>query len=164
VRGYVSTVFGCPYEGDIPLKKIEKVVKTLLDFGIDEVSLGDTIGLATPNKVIDLMDLLKKHYEVKKIAMHFHDTRGMALANILASLECGVTTFDSSAGGLGGCPYAKGATGNVATEELVYLFDSLGIKSGVDLEKLLKASEFIFEHLKGDIHSKFFKAYQKTKS
>ncbi|MBW3566230.1 MAG: hydroxymethylglutaryl-CoA lyase [Acidobacteria bacterium] len=143
IRGYVSTALGCPYEGDVAPERVLEVAARLLDLGCYEVSIGDTIGVGTPNQVQGLVNLLVQVIPKDRLAMHFHDTRGLGVANVLAALEEGITTFDSSAGGLGGCPYAPGASGNVATEDLVYLFDGLGIDTGVDLERLLDASAAI---------------------
>ena len=159
IRGYVSTAFGCPYAGDIGVEKLEHVIKRFFDIGAYEVSIGDTIGVATPKQVYEYLNRLQQGIELKKLAMHFHDTRGMALANIISSLECDITTFDSSSGGLGGCPYANGATGNIATEELVYLFSSLGLETGVDLEKLKLASHFILEKVQKVSSSKLFQTF-----
>lgn len=147
VRGYLSTVYGCPYEGDVPLERVIATAKRLQDLGVYEISLGDTTGVATPVQVQQVLDVLLANIPATQLAAHFHDTRGMAAANALAALDMGITTFDASAGGLGGCPYAKGASGNVATEDLVYLFHSAGIATGVDMEKLLIASHFMLETL-----------------
>jgi hydroxymethylglutaryl-CoA lyase len=162
IRGYISTAFGCPYEGDIPLKRLEQVVERFFSLGIDELSIGDTTGVANPLQVKGALKVLLPKWDSKKIAMHFHDTRGMALSNILASLEAGIRIFDSSAGGLGGCPYAKGATGNVATEDVWYLCESMGISSGINFEKLVEASNFILRAIGKETPSKFLTAYQKT--
>lgn len=159
IRGYVSTAFGCPYEGDVPATKLLEVVKEFFKLGVYEVSVGDTIGVATPKQVDNILKALKSGFDKGALAMHFHDTRGMALANVLVALENGFSVFDSSSGGLGGCPYAKGATGNVATEDLVYLFDSLGIKHGVDFNKLALASKNILEKLNKNTTSKYLSAY-----
>ena len=141
VRGYVSTVFGCPYEGDVAPEAVREVVHKLLDLAVDEISLGDTIGVATPADVYDVIEVLYESGVTRGVlALHFHDTRGTALANVLAGLQCGVTTFDASAGGLGGCPYAPGASGNVATEDLLYLLEGLGIQTGVTLARVVEAS------------------------
>lgn len=137
VRGYLSMAFGCPYEGEVPEKKVIELVQKYIKMGVYEVSIGDTIGVATPKQVHSLLKKLKRKVPIKKIAMHFHDTRGTALANVLASLEEGVRVFDSSFGGLGGCPYAKGASGNLATDDLVYMLHGMGIETGVNLQKLL---------------------------
>lgn len=154
VRGYISTVIGCPYEGYIHPEKVLQVTDKLLEMGVDEISLGDTIGVGVPTQVEYLLEELLKRYPVEKFAMHFHDTRGTALANITKSLEMGITKFDSSLGGLGGCPYAKGATGNVATEDLLYLLDGMGIATSVNMEKLLDAVRFIEQRLGKDVASK----------
>jgi len=162
IRGYISTAFGCPYEGRIDLKKLMNVTERFMQLGVYEVSVGDTIGVATPGQVRESLKLLKKEFSLDKIAMHFHDTRGMALTNIHVSVEEGIRTFDSSAAGLGGCPYAKGATGNVATEDVWYLLESLGFETGIDISKLAFASEFILECLKKKTESKFLRAYLST--
>ena len=151
VRGYLSCVFGCPYEGHINDDVVLKLKDTLLDIGCYEVSLGDTIGVATPG---DVMRVLTKINNKKNIAMHFHDTYGQALANVLASLQMGVSTFDSSIGGLGGCPYANGATGNLATEDLVYMLHGLEIKTSIDVEKLLTISSFVKKILPESFNSR----------
>src|ERR671912_1682168 len=147
VRGYVSTAFGCPYEGDVPPEKVLEVSARLLDLGCYEVSVGDTIGVGTPMQVQGVIGMLLQVIPASKLAMHFHDTRGTALANTLAALEMGITTFDCSAGGLGGCPYAPGASGNLATEDLVYMLDGLGIATGIDLPAIVAASAFIESRL-----------------
>lgn len=159
IRGYVSTAFGCPYEKAIPLKKSLDVIERFFKLGIDEISIGDTIGVAGPRAVQEMIQSLKQNHDLKKVAMHFHDTRGTALSNVLVSLENGITIFDSSAGGLGGCPYAKGATGNVATEDVLYLLNSMGIKTGVDMKKLSEASVFILSKLGRETQSKYLKAF-----
>lgn len=162
VRGYVSTAFGCPYEGTMPVNKLVDVTKRLFELGVYEVSVGDTIGVATPGQVRAYLRELKNEFSLGKLAMHFHDTRGMASTNIYVSLEEGITTFDSSAGGLGGCPYAKGATGNVATEDVWYLLHSQGLDTGIDIAKLSQASKFILEKLNRQTESKFLRAYLST--
>ena len=139
VRGYVSTVWGCPYEGAVDPKKAADIALRLLGLGCYQVSLGDTIGVGTPNRTREILGLLLHRARPGSIAMHMHDTRGTALANVLAGLEVGVTTFDSSVGGLGGCPYAPGASGNLATEDLVYMLRGMGYDTGVDLSKLVAA-------------------------
>ena len=143
IRGYVSTAFGCPYGGDDSIQSTIKVSTKLFEMGAYEVSIGDTIGSATPKRVIELVKALKENFPQDTIAMHFHDTKKMALANILTSFEEGITVFDSSTGGLGGCPYAIGSSGNVATELLVYLFDSLGVETGIDLGRLEETSSWV---------------------
>ncbi len=162
VRGYISTAFGCPYEGTMDIKKLISVTKRLFELGVYEVSVGDTIGVAIPQQVRAYIRAMKSEFPIGKIAMHFHDTRGMAPTNIYVSLEEGITTFDSSAGGLGGCPYAKGATGNVATEDVWYLLNSQGLDTGIDIEKLAKASKTILEKINRQTESKFLKAYLNT--
>ncbi|HLJ80341.1 MAG TPA: hydroxymethylglutaryl-CoA lyase [Ktedonobacterales bacterium] len=143
VRGYISTVFGCPYEGAVAPDAVLRVAEELLALGVDELSLGDTIGVATPNQVVEISELLAAHMPVEKLAMHFHDTRGTALANVLTALQLGITIFDSSAGGLGGCPYAPGASGNLATEDLLYMLHGLGIETGINLDVVVAASAFL---------------------
>lgn len=140
IRGYVSTVFGCPYEGEVDPKLALSLTKRLLDLGCYEVSLGDTIGVATPKTVHDAMSVILAGVSPDKLALHFHDTRGTALVNVFVGMSLGVRVFDASAGGLGGCPYAPGAAGNLATEDLVYFLHGLGIETGVDLEALAMAS------------------------
>jgi hydroxymethylglutaryl-CoA lyase len=162
IRGYVSTAFGCPYEGMMDVKQLISVTKRLFDLGVYEVSVGDTIGIAIPQQVRSYIRAMKNEFSLGKLAMHFHDTRGMAPTNIYVSLEEGITTFDSSAGGLGGCPYAKGATGNVATEDVWYLLHSQGLDTGVDIAKLAEASKFILGKLNRQTESKFLKAYLNT--
>ena len=157
VRGYVSTCFVCPYEGAIAKEKVADVTRALFDIGVDEVSIGDTIGAATPRDVEITVGYLLGSFPASKLAMHFHDTYGMAVANVYQSLQMGITTFDSSAGGLGGCPYAPGASGNAATEDLLYLFDRLGIETGVDLKLLRRASHFIGQELARDLPSRVLK-------
>ena len=163
VRGYVSTAFGCPYEGSIAPQKVLEVSSKLLELGCYEISLGDTIGVATPLLVNSTLELLKKNLELQRIALHFHDTRGMALSNVLVGLSHGISVFDSSAGGLGGCPYARGATGNLATEDLIYLLHSLNIETGVSLERLAMASRYIHEALGKKSTSKFLQSYLSSK-
>ena len=137
VRGYVSCVLGCPYEGDVKPERVADVAQALFDMGCYEVSLGDTIGVGTPGKTKAMIEACARRVPLDRLAGHYHDTYGQALANIYASLELGVATFDSSVAGLGGCPYAKGASGNVATEDVVYMLHGLGIETGVDLDKLV---------------------------
>lgn len=162
IRGYVSTAFGCPYEGTMDVKKLISVTKRLFELGVYEVSVGDTIGVAIPQQVRAYIRAMKNEFSVGKLAMHFHDTRGMAPTNIYVSLEEGITTFDSSSGGLGGCPYAKGATGNVATEDVWYLLHSQGLDTGIDIAKLAAASKFILEKVNRQTESKFLRAYLNT--
>lgn len=162
IRGYISTAFGCPYAGNMSSEKLVEVVERFKDFNVYELSIGDTIGVGTPKQVDSYLDDIFKVYPKEKLAMHFHDTRGMALSNIMVALTKGISTFDSSSGGLGGCPYAKGATGNVATEDLLYLVKSFNIVTGVDLDKLTEASQYILEKVQKDTPSKFLKAYLNT--
>ncbi len=146
-RGYVSMVFGCPYEGDVDIDRVRQVVARLIDLGIDQVSLGDTVGLANPNSVSQRVRAITSDLPAERMALHFHDTRGTALANVVAGLDAGISIFDGAVGGLGGCPYAPGATGNVATEDLVHMLHGMGIETGVDLELLTEAAAFIEEKL-----------------
>ena len=157
VRGYVSTCFVCPYEGPIAKEKVGDVAQALFDLGVDEVSIGDTIGAATPMDVEVTVRFLLEKLPAGKLAMHFHDTYGMAVANVYQALQLGITVFDSSAGGLGGCPYAPGASGNIATEDLVYLLDKLGIENGVSLKLLRRASHMIAQELERDLPSRVLK-------
>jgi hydroxymethylglutaryl-CoA lyase len=161
VRGYVSTAFGCPYEGDVPPEKVLEVSARLLDLGCYEVSVGDTIGVGTPMQVQGVIGVLLQVIPRCKLAMHFHDTRGTALANTLAALEMGIATFDTSAGGLGGCPYAPGASGNMATEDLVYMLDSMAIETGVDLNRLVAASSIIAPYLDHPLPGRYLQACTK---
>lgn len=147
VRGYISTAFECPFAGRIEPSKVVEVGERLFEIGVDEISVGDTIGVAVPAEVKALTAELLNLTDSKKIAYHFHDTRGTAIANVAAALEMGIGTFDSSAGGLGGCPYAPGAGGNLATEDLVYFLERSGLQTGVDLERLARASLPILSHL-----------------
>jgi hydroxymethylglutaryl-CoA lyase len=162
VRGYLSTAFGCPFEGDVPIARVVEVTSRLLQMGAFEVSVSDTIGIAHPGQVRATLKALAAEVGLERVALHFHDTRGTALANTLAAVEDGVRTFDASAGGLGGCPYAPGATGNVATEDMVYMLDGLGIKTGVDLDALLRASSFIEEKVGRPLPSRFYQASRKA--
>ena len=154
VRGYVSTVLGCPYEGDIAPEQVAKVAKALAELGCYEISLGDTIGVGTPLKAKRMLEAVFAEVPIEKLAAHFHDTYGQALANLYAVLEEGIAVIDSSVAGLGGCPYAKGASGNVATEDVLYLLNGLGIETGVDLNKLVTTGEWISEQLKRNNGSK----------
>lgn len=154
VRGYLSTCFGCPFEGKVSEAKVVAIAKKMYRMGVYEISIGDTIGVATPGQVESLFKKLKKVIPVVKLAGHFHDTRGTALANILAAYNVGVRTFDSSIGGLGGCPYAPGAAGNVATEDVVYLFDGMKVKTGIDLNKLLMANTWLQPQMNHALPSK----------
>ena len=159
VRGYISTVFGCPYEGFVAPQHVLSVAQALLEMGIEELSLGDTIGVATPNQVVDVLGLLIANgIAVERLAVHFHDTRGTALANVLMALQMGVTIVDAAAGGLGGCPYAPGAAGNLATEDLLYMLHGMGISTGVDLAKVVEATRFIAPLLGHLPTSKYYQA------
>lgn len=162
VRAYISTAFGCPYEGEISLKQLMDVTDRFLKLSVDEISIGDTTGVAIPNQVAIASDKLIKKVGADRLAMHFHDTRGMALSNILVSLEKGIRIFDSSAGGLGGCPYAKGATGNVATEDVLYLCEKMGVKTSIDMAKQAEAAIFMLEKVGRSTESKFLRAYLNT--
>ena len=161
IRGYVSTAFGCPYEGDVAPEKVLEVCARLLDLGCYEVSVGDTIGVGTPMQVQGVIGMLLQVIPASRLAMHFHDTRGTALANTLAALEMGIATFDASAGGLGGCPYAPGASGNLATEDLVYMLDSMAIETGVNLNRLVQASTKIAPYLDHPLPGKYLQACRK---
>lgn len=154
VRGYVSTVIGCPYEGRISPERVIRVVDALFEMGVSEISLGDTIGVGVPTQVEQLLTPLLKRYSPTLFAMHFHDTRGTAVANIVKSLEMGITTFDTSVGGIGGCPYAKGASGNVATEDVLYLLTEMGIDTGVQMSSIIDAATFIEQKIGKPLVSK----------
>jgi len=158
VRGYVSCVLGCPYEGEVKPAKVAEVAGALYDMGCYEVSLGDTIGVGTPGKTKAMIEACAKRVPLDKLAGHYHDTYGQALANIYASLEMDLATFDASIAGLGGCPYAAGASGNVATEDVVYMLHGLGIRTGVDLDKLVEIGDWISDFLKRTSSSKVGKA------
>ena len=158
VRGYLSTAFGCPYEGTVTPEKVIEVTERLLAIGVFEVSVSDTIGIAHPGQVRRVLEELVAKVPAGRIALHFHDTRGTALANVLAALPYGITTVDASAGGLGGCPYAPGAAGNLATEDLIYMLNGLGLETGVSLEAVIEASAFIAERLDHRLTSKYFQA------
>jgi hydroxymethylglutaryl-CoA lyase len=147
VRGAVSCALGCPYQGDVSADEVERVVKLLKDIGVQHVGIADTIGTGTPRRAQAVLERALKHYPLAEVSGHFHDTYGQALANIYACLEIGVHTFDASVAGLGGCPYAKGATGNVATEDVVFMLNGLGIQTGIDIDALVDAGAFISEQL-----------------
>nr|WGD63887.1 hydroxymethylglutaryl-CoA lyase [Bacillus subtilis]WGD70376.1 hydroxymethylglutaryl-CoA lyase [Bacillus subtilis]WGD77077.1 hydroxymethylglutaryl-CoA lyase [Bacillus subtilis] len=146
-RAYLSTVFGCPYEKDVPIEQVIRLSDALFEFGISELSLGDTIGAANPAQVETVLEALLARFPANQIALHFHDTRGTALANMVTALQMGITVFDGSAGGLGGCPYAPGSSGNAATEDIVYMLEQMDIKTNVKLEKLLSAAKWIEEKM-----------------
>ena len=160
VRGYLSTAFGCPYEGEVPPSRVAELTDALLGLGVFEVAVSDTIGVAHPGQVWRVLDAITARVPVSRIALHFHDTRGTALANVLAGLEAGVTTFDASCGGLGGCPYAPGATGNLATEDLVYMLEGLGVQTGIAMDGLLRASAFVAPLVAAPLPSRYFGAWQ----
>ncbi len=157
-RGYVSVVFGCPYEGKVPVESVLRVARELLAMGCEEISLGDTVGYANPRQVKEVLARVFELASPGRFSLHFHDTRGTALANALAAFEAGARKFDGSVGGLGGCPYAPGAAGNVATEELAYLFSEMGLETSVDLDALLDAARFIAQALHRELPSKYLKA------
>jgi isopropylmalate/homocitrate/citramalate synthase len=158
VRGYLSTAFGCPYEGNVAPSRVAALTERLMQMGVFEVAISDTIGIAHPAQVAQVLDVVLARVPIDKIALHFHDTRGTALANVLEALSVGVRTFDASAGGLGGCPYAPGASGNLATDDLIYMLDGLGIETGVSLTALSKASGFIGRQLDHKLPSRYFQA------
>jgi hydroxymethylglutaryl-CoA lyase len=162
VRGYVSTAFGCPYEGEVSLAAVVRVIEQLLLMGVYEVSVGDTIGVGTPGQVKERFLSLIGQFGAERLAGHFHDTRGTGLANVYAALEAGIRTFDSSIGGLGGCPYAPGASGNISTEDVVYMLEGMGVKTGVQLEKLVEAGEFMERILNRKLPSRVLQALKKT--
>jgi hydroxymethylglutaryl-CoA lyase len=159
VRAYVSTVFGCPYEGDVDPRAVLQLSARLLDMGVYQISLGDTIGVANPKQVEEVVSQILANHAADRIAVHFHDTQGTALANCLVSIILGIRTIDASAGGLGGCPYAPGAAGNLATEDLVAMLHSMGIETGVDLDRLVEASRLASSFVGHDLPSKYLKAH-----
>jgi hydroxymethylglutaryl-CoA lyase len=162
VRGYLSCVLGCPYEGAIDPTRVADVAARLFDAGCYEISLGDTIGVGTPNRTKEVIAAVAERVSIQHLAGHFHDTYGQALANIYAAIDMGVRVFDSSVSGLGGCPYAPGAAGNVATEDLVDMLDGMGVQTGVDLDRLIVAGNFICGHLGRQTQSRVAKARQKS--
>ncbi len=157
-RAYISCTFGCPYEGDVPSSSVIDLAKKLLDLGAYEIALSDTIGCASPVATVRMLEAVMPHIPVERIALHMHDTRGMALANIFAALTMGVQSFDSACGGLGGCPYAKGATGNVATEDLLWMLHAMGVKTGIAVEKLCGISRRMEKILNRRVPSKIVAA------
>jgi hydroxymethylglutaryl-CoA lyase len=159
VRAYVSTVFGCPYEGDVDPEKAVELVGRLRDMGVYQVSLGDTIGVANPAQTEDVLGRVLAKHPAEVIAVHFHDTQGTALANCLVALQMGITTIDAAAGGLGGCPYAPGASGNLATEDVVAMLHAMGVKTGIDLDKLTEASRTASTFVGHELPSKYLKAH-----
>jgi hydroxymethylglutaryl-CoA lyase len=158
VRCYLSTVWGCPYEGRVPVARVVEVVKRIADIGLYQLSLGDTIGIGTPNQTAEIVGEVSKVVPLEQLALHLHDTRGTALANALVGLQLGVTTFDSSIGGLGGCPYAPGAAGNLATEDLVFMLHGMGVETGIDLQKLVEAGELAQELIGRKLSGKYLQA------
>jgi hydroxymethylglutaryl-CoA lyase len=158
VRAYVSTAFGCPFEGLVAPGRVAEVAAALIEMGAFEVAVSDTIGIAHPGQVPQVVGAVAARVPLEQIALHFHDTRGTALANVLTALDLGVATFDASAGGLGGCPYAPGATGNLATEDLVYMLEGLRIRTGVDLAALVRASRYIEPHVGHALPSRYYRA------
>ena len=159
VRGYISTVFGCPYEGRVPLENTRRIAGEMLEMGVFEVSLGDTIGVATPKQVMEVCEVLIREAGAENLAGHFHDTRGTGLANVLAALQAGIRTFDSSIGGLGGCPYAPGAAGNISTEDLVYMLHGMDYITGIDSALLLDAGVYVQEQLGRELPSRVLRAH-----
>jgi hydroxymethylglutaryl-CoA lyase len=158
IRGYVSTAFGCPFEGDVPPTRVAEVASALDAMGAAEIAISDTIGIAHPGQVPIVVSAVASRVPRDRLALHFHDTRGMAAANVLVALDLGIATFDASAGGLGGCPYAPGATGNVATEDLIYMLHGLGVDTGVDLAAVVEASRFIESRLDHPLPSRYYRA------
>jgi hydroxymethylglutaryl-CoA lyase len=147
LRGSISCAFGCPYQGEVPAESVADVVRRLRELGCDEIDIADTIGVGTPKKVQAVFDRVVREFPIERLSGHFHDTYGQATANIYASLEAGISIFHSSVAGLGGCPYAKGATGNVSTEDVLFLMNGLGIDTGIDLDRVVDAGQFISQHL-----------------
>src|SRR5437773_9225089 len=160
VRAYLSTAFGCPFEGDVPPARVADVAARLADLGAFEVAVSDTIGIAHPGQVPRVLDAVLARLPAGRIALHYHDTRGTALANVLASLPFGIATYDASSGGLGGCPYAPGAAGNLATDDLIYMLDGLGIETGVSLAAVTDASRFIASRIDHRLPSRYAQAWQ----
>ena len=163
VRGYLSTAFGCPFEGSIAPDHVASVAARLIDLGVYEVAVSDTIGIAHPGQVARVLDAVLARVPAERLALHFHDTRGTALANVLTALPFGIRTFDASAGGLGGCPYAPGAAGNLATDDLIYMLDGLGVETGVSLAALSEASAFIGSRIDHPLPSKYAQAWQSAR-
>ncbi len=155
VRAYLSTVFGCPYEGTVSPEQVRPLVSALLETGVYQVSLGDTIGIAHPLLIAEILEALLPEAPIEALALHLHDTRGTALANALMGLQMGICVFDTAVGGLGGCPYAPGASGNLATEDLAFMLNAMGIKTGIDLNKLVQASHFLEKSLGKKLSSKY---------
>ncbi len=161
VRGYVSVAFGCPYDGEVAIGRALDVTASLIDMGCTEVSIGDTIGVATPGQVARWLDEARRRLDTTRLAMHFHDTRGTALANVLVALDAGIVVFDSAAGGLGGCPYAPGASGNLATEDLVWAMSGSGVATGIDIDALCVASRGVAEHLGRELPGRYLDSCRK---
>jgi len=159
VRAYVSTAFGCPYEGDVDPVKVVELTGRLRDMGVYQASISDTIGVANPRQVEDVLTRILAHHPASALAVHFHDTQGTALANCVEAMQLGITTIDSAAGGLGGCPYAPGAAGNLATEDVVSMLHSMGVKTGIDLDKLIEASRTASTFVGHELPSKYLKAH-----
>jgi len=164
VRGYLSTAFGCPYEGAVPAERVADLSARLIDMGVFEVAISDTIGVAHPGQVASVLDTIARTVPFEAVALHFHDTRGTALANVLTGLTMGIATFDASAGGLGGCPYAPGASGNLATEDLIYMLDGLGVETGVSLARVFEASGMIAPNVDHPLPSRYAQAERATRS
>ncbi len=160
VRGYLSTAFGCPYEGDVPAARVAELSARLLEMGVYQVAISDTIGVAHPGQVDRVLHTVGERIRLDAVALHFHDTNGTALANVLTALMLGVTTFDAAAGGLGGCPYAPGASGNLATEDLLYMLDGLGVETGVALARVVEASGFMASRIDHALPSRYVQAEQ----
>lgn len=163
VRAYLSTAFGCPFEGHVPPDRVGELAGRLLDLGTFEISVSDTIGIAHPGQIPEVIAAVERRVPRDRIALHFHDTRGTALANVLAALQLGITTFDASAGGLGGCPYAPGATGNLATEDLLYMLHGLGIETGIILPAVMEASTFMESKLEHPLASRYVQAERRKR-
>ncbi|MGG1245671.1 hydroxymethylglutaryl-CoA lyase [Bacillus spizizenii] len=161
-RAYLSTVFGCPYEKDVPIEQVIRLSEALFEFGISELSLGDTIGAANPAQVETVLEALLTRFSANQIALHFHDTRGTALANMVTALQMGITVFDGSTGGLGGCPYAPGSSGNAATEDIVYMLGQMDIKTNVNLDKLLSAAKWIEEKMGTQLPSRNLQVFKSS--
>ncbi len=164
VRGYLSTAFGCPFEGPIAPQAVAAVAGRLIEMGVYEVAVSDTIGVAHPGQVPAVLEAVFGRATPSQVALHFHDTRGTALANVLAGLACGVATFDASAGGLGGCPYAPGASGNLATDDLIYMLDGLGVETGVSLDRVSVATQFIGERIDHPLPSRYAQARRASRT
>ncbi|MBM6619973.1 hydroxymethylglutaryl-CoA lyase [Bacillus suaedaesalsae] len=160
VRACISTSFYCPYEGKMNVEDVVNLCSSFVEYGVDELSVADTIGMANPKESYELFSRLKEEFPDTLVTAHFHDTRGMALANVFAALQAGISRFDTSAGGLGGCPFAKGATGNVATEDVVFMLHQMGIETGIDLEGIKKAVDIIRPHISRHIESKYDRLVQ----